>query len=182
MLDTAVTWSGDAGAYVTRPTHAITTIEERKMNLLHDPVRHPPTMLRNVLRRACTVAGALVLAHAALNQDAIAGTARGKIAAIYIINGSAPSAAGANVLGFTIGGGSGTVGAPPCSDGSFAIDLGSPVGRAMHQQLMHAVQQSAIVYVQGDDTCGVWNQGRERVLSIQVNYNEYWDSEAKGTR
>ena len=111
-------------------------------------------------------------------RRSVAGTARGRVIAIYIVNPTAPSTAGAGVLGFTLD--SATVGPPACSDGSWAIDLGSPVGRAMHQQLMHAAERGAIVHVQGDDSCGVWNVGRERVLSIQVNYNEYWDSGAKG--
>jgi hypothetical protein len=118
------------------------------------------------LGRSCAVAAALALA--ALQHEAVAGTATGRITSINIINATAPSVAGATVMGFTLS--NATVGAPACSDGSWAIDLGSPVGRAMHQQLMHAQQQFATVHVVGDDTCGVWNQGRERVLAIQVNF------------
>jgi len=137
------------------------------MNLSQGSTRHS-RLFKVVLRRTCAVACALVIAHVALPSEAVAGTANGRLSSIYIINGSAPSAAGANVLAFTISGG--TTGAPACSDGSWAIDLASPAGRAMHQQLMHAQQQYATISVLGDDTCGVWNQKRERVLSIQVNY------------
>jgi hypothetical protein len=133
-----------------------------------------------VFRRTFAVAVALVLAHAILPQEAVAGTARGRVISIYMINPTAPSTAGASVLGFTLE--TATAGAPACSDGSWAIDLGSPVGRAMHQQLMHAAEFGRVVYVQGDDTCGVWNVGRERVLSIQVNYYEYLDPRARGNQ
>ena len=148
------------------------------MNLLQASTRHWRRLFGVVLGRTCALACAFVLVLAALPSEAVAGIARGRVIAIYIINGAAPSTAGANVLGLTLD--TATVGAPACSDGSFAIDLGSPVGRAMHQQLMHAAERGAIVHVQGDDSCGVWNQGRERVLSIQVNYNEFHDSGAKG--
>jgi hypothetical protein len=138
------------------------------MNLLQAFTRHSRRSFGVVLGRTCAVACALVIAHVALPPEAVAGTATGRVTSIYIINGAAPAAAGANVLAFTISGG--TTGAPACSDGSWAIDLGSPAGRAMHQQLMHAEERFATISVLGDDTCGVWNQKRERVLSIQVNY------------
>jgi len=136
------------------------------MNFFQASTRDSRRLSGVVLARTVSVACALMLGCVAV--DAVAGTATGRVTSIYIINGTAPSAAGASVLAFTLG--NGTTGAPACSDGSWAIDLGSPVGRAMHQQLMHAQQQSATVSVLGDGTCGVWNQPRERALSIQVNF------------